>query len=50
MTPTLEDLTLFPVSSPNVGTGTLFEGAAGVKSFVNDLLQLYKALLITVHG
>ena len=41
----LDDRTPFRIPEPKIGTGTLLEGAAGVKSTVNDLLHLYKAFL-----
>ncbi|MCJ1281120.1 hypothetical protein MMC26_000438 [Xylographa opegraphella] len=41
----LEDRSFWPVPGPKVGTGTLMEGAAGIKSTVNDLLILYKAFI-----
>ena len=45
----LEDHSLCRVPGPRVGTGSLLEGAAGVKSTVNDLLHLYQAFLGAVN-
>ena len=45
----LEDRSLCRVPGPRVGTGSLLEGAAGVKSTVNDLLHLYRAFLEAVN-
>ncbi|KAI9795225.1 MAG: hypothetical protein M1833_007307 [Piccolia ochrophora] len=39
----------FPVTGLKVGTGTLLEGAAGVKSTVNDLLHFYKCFFNTCN-
>ena len=44
----LEDHSLCRVPGPRVGTGSLLEGAAGIKSTVNDLLRLYYAFLRAV--
>ncbi len=44
----LEDHSLCRVPGPRVGTGSLLEGAAGIKSTVNDLLRLYRAFLEAV--
>lgn len=44
----LEDQSLCRVPGPRVGTGSLLEGAAGIKSTVNDLLHLYRAFLEAV--
>lgn len=45
----LEDHSLCRVPGPRVGTGSLLEGAAGIKSTVNDLLHLYRAFLEAVR-
>ena len=44
----LEDRSLCRVPGPRVGTGSLLEGAAGIKSTVNDLLHLYRGFLEAV--
>ena len=44
----LEDYSLCRVPGPRVGTGSLLEGAAGIKSTINDLLHLYQAFLEAV--
>lgn len=44
----LEDHSLCRVPGPRVGTGSLLEGAAGIKSTVNDLLHLYHEFLEAV--
>lgn len=41
----LENRELYPVPSPKVSTEKALEGAAGVKSTVNDLLRLYQAFM-----
>ncbi|CAF9904097.1 MAG: hypothetical protein ALECFALPRED_004843 [Alectoria fallacina] len=45
----LEDHSFCRVPGPRVGTGSLLEGAAGIKSTVNDLLHLYRAFLEAVE-
>ena len=45
----LQDHSLCRVPGPRVGTGSLLEGAAGIKSTVNDLLHLYRAFLEAVN-
>ncbi len=45
----LKDRSLCEVQGPKVGTGSLLEGAAGVKSTINDLLHLYRAFLEAVN-
>lgn len=45
----LQDHSLCRVPGPRVGTGSLLEGAAGIKSTVNDLLRLYQAFLEAVN-
>lgn len=45
----LEDQSLYRVPGPRVGTGSLLEGAAGVKSTINDLLRLYRAFFEAVN-
>lgn len=45
----LQDHSLCRVPGPRVGTGSLLEGAAGIKSTVNDLLDLYRAFLEAVN-
>ena len=45
----LENQSLCRVPGPKVGTGSLLEGAAGVKSTINDLLHLYRAFLEAVN-
>ena len=41
----LDDRTFYQVPGPKVVTGTLLEGASGVKSTVNDLLKVYQSFL-----
>lgn len=45
----LENRSLCRVPGPRVGTGSLLEGAAGVKSTVNDLLHLYRGFFEAVN-
>lgn len=44
----LQDHSFCRVPGPRVGTGSLLEGAAGIKSTINDLLHLYQAFLEAV--
>ncbi|KAL8823980.1 MAG: hypothetical protein Q9191_005398, partial [Dirinaria sp. TL-2023a] len=45
----LEDRELYPVPPPKVKSETALEGAAGVKSTVNDLLHLYQVFMETCN-
>ena len=45
----LENHSRCRVPGPKVGTGSLLDGAAGVKSTINDLLHLYRAFLEAVN-
>ena len=45
----LENRELYPVPSPKVNTEKALEGAAGVKSTVNDLLRLYQDFMKTCN-
>ena len=45
----LKDHSLCRIPGPRVGTGSLLQGAAGVKSTVDDLLNLYRAYFEAVN-